>query len=142
MLHESITAARPDAHAAMLDSLEVIALADVDIVPLYFTRFFATYPDEEGNFYNKTSSQGLMVNEMLSMLLAQAEGAEWVPMMTRTQVITHRDHSDIALERYRGALDLLVAVLAAAAGDGWTPAHHAAWQGEVDRLFTLIARAH
>lgn len=137
MQNESLSA-----HDLMLASLDAVAQADVDIVPVYFERFFGSFPAEEKNFYNKDSSRGLMVNDMLSMLLGQAEGADWMPMMMRTQVITHRDHGDIALERYRDALDLLVTVLADVAGDRWCAAYEQAWRGETAKMFALIERAY
>ena len=119
-----------------------IAEAGVDIVPVYFDRFFVRFPGQAANFHNRVTSQGAMVNEMLTMLLAQAGGESWVPMMMRAQVTTHHDHGAITLDEYRGALDLLVEVLAEAAGDGWTDAADAAWTGEADRLYALIERAY
>ena len=131
--------AAPTAHALMMQSLEAVAGTGTDLVPRYFERFFALYPAQEGNFHNRVTSRGGMVNEMLTMLLAQAEGAAWVPTIMRAQVATHYDHGDIALEQYRGALDLLVEVLAEAAGQGWDAAQERAWRGEAERLFALIA---
>lgn len=119
-----------------------IAEAGVDIVPVYFERFFTRFPGQSANFHNRVTSQGAMVNEMLTMLLAQAGGESWVPMMMRAQVTTHHDHGAISLDEYRGALDLLVEVLADAAGAGWTDAADAAWHGEADRLYALIERAY
>lgn len=130
------------AHDAMQDSLMAIAEAGADIVPLYFDRFFARFPGQASNFHNRATSQGAMVNEMLTMLLAQASGESWVPMMMRAQVATHHDHGAISLDEYRGALDLLVEVLADAAGDRWSAAAEAAWCGEADRLYALIERAY
>lgn len=129
-------------HDAMMQSLDAVAEAGVDIVPAYFARFFAQCPADEAMFLNRAASQGAMVNEMLTMLLAQAAGEEWVPMMMRAQVTTHWDHGEIPLERYRAALDLLVDVLADTAGAGWQAEWDAAWRGQVERMFALIARVY
>ena len=129
-------------HQAMALSLDAVAEAGVDIVPVYFERFFAQQPADSAMFHNRAASQGAMVGEMLTMLLAQAAGEEWVPMMMRAQVATHWDHGPIALERYRNALDLLVDVLAETAGALWLPEYEAAWRGQVKRMFALIARVY
>lgn len=126
----------------MCASLDLVAEAGVDIVPAYFERFFALYPADAENFHNRASAQGAMVNEMLTMLLAQAAGEDWVPMIMRAQVTTHYTHGDIALEQYRGALTLLVDVLRDTAGSGWTAAYEQAWSEEAEALFALIARYH
>lgn len=126
----------------MLASLELVAEAGVDIVPVYFERFFAQCPADSAMFHNRAASQGAMVNEMLTMLLAQAASEEWVPMMMRAQVTTHWDHGTIPLERYRDALDLLVDVLADTAGPRWLPEHDAAWRGQMERMLALIARVY
>ena len=135
-----MTLATMTAHAAMLQSLELVAEADVDIVPLFFARFFGAYPAERANFHNPGSSHGLMVNEMMDTLLALAAGEEWVPLMLRNQVRTHHDHGDIALERYAQALDLFVTLLAEAAGPRWRPAHERAWREQAAALFAMIER--
>lgn len=122
----------------MTQTLEAVAAADVDIVPLYFERFFARWPEQEGLFHNRASSQGTMINEMIGMLLAGAEGADWVPMFMRAQVTTHHDHGGIMLEHYRASLDLLIEVLAEAAGPGWNAAQDRAWREATASLFALI----
>ena len=129
-------------HEVMTASLDAVAEAGGDIVPVYFERFFAQRPADSAMFHNRAASQGAMVNEMLSMLLAQAGNEEWVPMMMRAQVTTHWDHGEIALQRYRDALDLLVDVLADTAGARWLPEYEAAWRGQVERMFALIARVY
>lgn len=115
-----------------------LALVERDIVPEFFARFFAGFPTEERNFHNRATSQGTMVNEMLSFLLALADGEDWLPTMLQTQVLTHHDKGEIALERYRDSLHLLVDVLADAAGPGWTVEHEGAWRGQADRLYAMI----
>ena len=128
------------AHDLMLQTLEAVAAADVDIVPRFFARFFADHPAEQANFHNPGSSHGAMVNEILDTLLALASGEDWVELMLRNQVRTHHDHGDIALERYAQALDLFIAVLAEAAGPAWTAGQHRAWRDQADRMEAIIAR--
>lgn len=127
-------------HDRMAHSLEIVGAAGIDIVPLFFARFYAAYPEERERFCNRASSEGLMVNEMLAMLLAHAAQEPWLATMMRAQVNTHHDHGDIRLEQYRIALDLLVGVLREVAGDGWNSDHDAAWAAQVAGLFAMIAR--
>lgn len=128
------------AHELMLQSLEAVAASEVDIVPVFFERFFAAHPGERANFHNPRSSEGLMVNEIMSMLLALAADEDWLPMMLRNQVRTHHDHGDLVLERYRDVLELFVTVLGETAGPRWLPAYEAAWREQAARMFSLIER--
>jgi len=121
-------------------SLEAVAETGMDIVPLYFQRYFATFPGDESMFYNRQSSLGIMVNEMLTALLSQAEGSDWVPTYLRAQVATHHDKGIIPVERYRAALGILIDVLGATAGDRWTADFEDAWRSEADKMYELIAR--
>lgn len=121
-------------------SLEVVAETEVDIVPLYFQRYFACFPGDESMFYNRQSSLGIMVNEMLTALLSQAEGSDWVPTYLRAQVATHHDKGIIPVERYRAALGMLIDVLGETAGDRWSVAYESAWRGEAAKMYELIAR--
>ncbi|MDE2595837.1 MAG: globin [Sphingomonadales bacterium] len=129
-----------DARAAMEQSLDAVAEAGIDIVPVVFARLFAAHPQDRAMFHNPGASEGAMVTEIMTMLLAQAAGEPWVPMMMRHQVATHHDHGLIPVERYRQTLDLFIDVLAETAGPRWLPAHEQAWRGEVDRLSALIEK--
>ena len=131
-------AALASRHELLLASLE--AAAARDIVPLFFARFFARWPHAEAMFANPRSSHGTMVNEMLSLLLAQAEGEAWVPMMTRQRVINHYDHGDIPLEQYASSLQILIDTLAEAAGDSWRGEWDAAWRAQAAQLCALIGK--
>lgn len=123
---------------AMMQSLEAIADAEIDIVPRFFAELYTRYPAEAANFLNPDHSHGTMANEMMSMLLALAEGEGWVPTMMRIQQFTHDSHG-IALERYEQTLTTLVDVLRDAAGPLWLPEHDSAWRDQVRRLFGIIA---
>ncbi len=127
------------AHEQMLASLDLVGESGVDIVPLFFARFYAQWPDERARFCNRASSEGLMVNEMLAMLLAFAAQEPWLPTMMRAQVNTHHDHGDIALEQYRTTLAMLLDVLREAAGERWTPHDNTLWEQAADGLFATIA---
>lgn len=107
----------------MMESLEGIALADIDVVPLFFEKLYERYPAEKPNFLNPEHSHGAMANEMMTMLLALAQGEDWVPTMMRIQQFTHRSFGDIAIERYGQALETLVDTLGDAAGAHWQPAY-------------------
>lgn len=128
------------AHGLILQSLEAVAASEVDIVPVFFERFFAAHPLECGNFHNPRSSEGLMVNEIMAMLLALAADEDWLAMMLRNQVRTHHDHGDLTLERYRDVLDLFVTVLGDTGRPRWKPAYEAAWREQAARIFALIER--
>lgn len=130
------------AYALMMGTLEVIGGAGVDIVPLYFERFFAAFPQEESKFENGFSSQGSMVNEMVGMLLALAADEPWVEESMASEVQNHRSYEGVTLQLYREGLDCLVEVLRSAAGPNWTREQDSAWREQSDRLFAIIERSH
>lgn len=124
-------------HEAMMESLEAIAEADIDIVPRFFAELYARYPAEAANFLNPDHSHGTMANEMMTMLLALAEGEDWVATMMRIQQFTHDSHG-VALERYEQTLATLIDVLRDAAGERWQVEHEDAWRAQSRRLFAII----
>jgi len=140
MAGSPISEHRAAANDIMLETLEIVAEAGKDIVPLFFERFYLAYPEERVRFCNRAASEGLMVNEMLSMLLAQAAGEPWLQTMMRARVNTHHDHGDIQLEQYRVALDMLVDVLKTAAAERWQPEYHDVWREAATKLFAIIAK--
>lgn len=124
-------------HDAMMQSLEAIADAEIDIVPRFFAELYVRFPSEAANFLNPGHSHGTMVSEMITMLLALAEGDVWVPTMMRIQQSTHESHG-IELERYEQTLATLIDVLRHAAGDSWQTEHEDAWRTQARRLFEII----
>jgi hemoglobin-like flavoprotein len=140
MIETPSMAREMSAHGLMEDTLLAIGESGIDIVLRFFQRFYAAFPEERARFCNRNSSEGLMVNEMLAMLLAQAAHEPWLATMMRAQVNTHHDHGDIALGQYRQAFAMLLAVLAEAAGPAWTPSAAQAWDDSAADLYALIER--
>jgi hemoglobin-like flavoprotein len=125
----------------MTTSIEFIAAAQIDIVPIFFERFYKACPDQRDRFCNRSSSEGLMVNEMLGMFLACASNEPWLKTMMRAQLNTHHDHGVIELEQYRIALDILISVLRDANGSAWNFKMERAWKEQAHGLFLLIDEA-
>lgn len=125
-------------HQAMEASLEAIS---IDVTPLVFERFFATYPRQKGNFYVPEVSCGRMVNESVSILLGLAADERWAPPAIENFMGLHRANYDpISLDEYGRFLDLLVDVLAETAGPAWNEAADAAWRAQAERFKRLIAK--
>lgn len=127
-------------HELMMESLEIVAARDCDIVAPFFQRFLAAHPEEDAKFFNPATSHGTMTNEIMTTLLALAQDEPWVETVMRLQVLTHHGYGMIALERYRDGLDHFIATLAEAAQDEWRSAHARAWQTQANRLFAMIER--
>lgn len=124
-------------HQAMEASLETIS---IDVTPIVFERFFATYPQQKGNFYVPEVSCGRMVNESVSILLGLAADERWAPPAIENFMGLHRANYDpISLSEYGRFLDLLVDVLAEVAGSDWTEAAEAAWREQAERFKAHIA---
>ncbi len=128
------------AYEALMASMDAIVADGVDIVPMFFAHFFRANPAEQAKFHNKLSSHGNMVNEIMGLLLAVAAEEPWVEMFTRAQLRTHEGYGDIALERYREALDMFVDVLGESAGARWTAEWDRCWRDQAARLMVMIER--
>lgn len=123
----------------MMQSLEVVADTGQDIVPIFFDRFFAAYPEQRRSFYHPNVTCGAMVNEILESLMGMATGETWVPGSIQSLVVAHRSFGDIPLDQYSGLLDIMIKTLAEIAGPRWTPEFEAAWQEQADELKQIIA---
>ena len=110
--------------AVMEKTLLAIADANVDIVPMLFTRFLAAYPEQRTAFTNLEAAQGRMTNETVEALLGLATREYWVPV-----------------EQYAAFVNMLVDTLAEAAGRAWTEAQDHAWKSQAKRLNGMIAEA-
>jgi hemoglobin-like flavoprotein len=126
--------------AALNASLEAIADQGIDIVPRFFACFYAEFPAQRERFCNRKSSEGLMVNEMIAMILAAANREPWLDMMMRAQVNTHHSHGDISQEQYQRSLSILVDVLRNAAGNTWNDRAEQAWRSQAAVLVSAVAR--
>jgi len=131
-----------DMAAAMEQTLFAIADAGIDIVPLLFSRFLETYPEQRSAFTNLEAAQGRMTNETIEALIGLATNAYWVPVTITNFVDLHRNYGDIPLELYVAFVDMLVVSLAEAAGSAWSLEQELAWQSQAKRLNTMIAQAY
>lgn len=128
------------AAAIMEQSLECVADSGVDIVPLFYEHFFALHPEQRTQFQNDSHSYGTMANEIMAMLLALAEGEQWVGTMMHSHLMTHQSHGDFSPNHYTDVLSVFIDTLAAVAGDQWRPGHEAAWRAQADALGDIIAK--
>lgn len=130
-----------DTATVMENSLLAIADANVDIVPVPFARFFASYPEQRAAFTNLEAAQGRMTNETLDALLGLARHEYWVPVTIANFVDLHRNYGVIPLEQYSTFVNLLVDVLAESADAAWTEEQARAWKAQAIRLNDMIAEA-
>lgn len=141
-IHEKGTGMTNDGVAAVMEkTLLAIADANVDIVPMLFTRFLAAYPEQRTAFTNLEAAQGRMTNETVEALLGLATREYWVPVTITNFVDLHRNYGEIPLEQYAAFVNMLVDTLAEAAGRAWTEAQDHAWKSQAKRLNGMIAEA-
>lgn len=131
----AVTTALPAHGAALIEaSLEAVAASGIDIVPEFFARFFAHWPEQCDNFQRPLTSQGEMVTEMLDFLIAQASGEGWTVESFESCMDRHHSYADIDPADFAQSLAILVETLAAVAGPGWKPEFTLAWSANVESL--------
>lgn len=110
-----------DDAALLQEALEAVADSGIDIVPLFFERFFEIHPEQRDSFNRPVATQGAMVNEMLEYICAIAVREEWVEASIAATLAKHHSYGDINGALFGSALNILTDALAAAAGAAWTP---------------------
>lgn len=121
--------------AALIEaSLEAVALSDKDIVPLFFERFYAAYPEQRDCFSRPNATQGTMVNEMLSFLAALAANEPWVEKSIADCIAKHQSYGDVTAEKFEGAISILIEVMTHEAGPNWCPAYSDLWNAAAHRF--------
>lgn len=123
-------------------SLATVAKSDVDIVPEFFSRFFAAHPEQREGFYRPGATQGAMVNEMISFLAAVAAREEWVLGAIEDSMAKHQSYGVVAPELFKSALDILVETMAAVAGTEWRAEYADLWSLLTSQLMQQIRQAY
>ena len=126
---------------SMIACLSAIGDADIDIVPIVFERFFATYPQHRAEFINIEAASGRMTNETIEALVGLATDEYWVPTTIINFVDLHRNYGSYNASLYAAWIDIVIDVVRESTGDNWHPSHEAAWQRQAKRLVTMIDKA-
>jgi len=114
--------------AQMEKTLLAIAKTGIDITPMLFERFLATFPEQRATFTNLEAAMGRMTNETVEALLGLAALEHWVPVTIANFVDLHRNYGEIPLGQYAAFVDMVVDALTEAAGPGWSPGQETAWR--------------
>jgi len=121
-------------------SLEQMADAGIDIVPLVYRHFFSLCPDAKPLFATREAQavQGKMVNELIQTVLDRLENKPYSPTVVQTMVSDH-DGWGVNMRMY----DAFLAAFVAAVRDALQLADHAvatqAWQRQLSSLKQDIA---
>lgn len=130
------------AHDVFNASLEAAAASGVDIIPEFFSRFFAAHPEQRDSFCRPNSTQGAMVNEMILMLGGIAAGDAWTNEALETSVGMHQSYGEIGPDLYDSALTILRQTVATSAGTAWREDYDAVWHQLGSQLTQKIKTIH
>lgn len=124
------------------DSLQVASERVDDIVPLVFARLFATRLELPAIFATEPgaaprSGMGNMVNEVLRLILA--EGTAATEAEAQSAVVFHVGWG-LELRMYADVLDAVMATVATACGEAWTPVMAEAWRSRLDVVRAALSR--
>ncbi len=121
-------------------SLEQLAEAGVDIVPLVYAQFFEQCPAAKPLFATREAQtvQGKMVNELIQTVLDQLEVKPYSATMVRTMVDDH-DSWGVDIAMYDAFLAAFLHVLCHTQGVTIAPETQALWQQQLSLLREGIA---
>lgn len=125
----------------MMQSLELAAERCEDLTPLVYDEFFALAPDARAFFSMDELSRGRMLQEVISLLLDQADERGYVTTVADTLGSDHRSYGDITGTHYRLFFDALRATLCKLLAESWSGDFDAAWRRQGDRLGRAFEQA-
>ncbi|MEZ5539619.1 MAG: globin [Pseudomonadales bacterium] len=90
-------------------SLEQLALAEIDLVPWVYERFFTLCPQAQPLFATREAQavQGKMVNELIQTVVDRLEGKSYSAIMVQTMVSDH-DGWGVNIAMYDAFLEAFV----------------------------------
>lgn len=125
--------------ALLENSVEAVAGSGIDIVPEFFDRFYAAWPEQRDNFNRPGTTYGAMVNEMLSVLALLAGTDNGSEMVMADCIARHHSYGQIAGADFASAVRLLMDTMRHAAGSAWQADHTNVWEKLLARLDAAVA---
>ncbi|MEZ6188851.1 MAG: globin domain-containing protein [Planctomycetota bacterium] len=115
-------------NAALLrSSFELAVEREGTITRRFYELLFERYPQVRPLFAkNAAEQQQRMLQEALLAVLDHLDDGAWLSETLGTMGRVHVDYQ-VTAEMYPWVGECLIAALAEAVGEAWTPAHEAAW---------------
>jgi hemoglobin-like flavoprotein len=108
------------------ESFQLVAERSPQVTGRFYAIFFERYPEVRPMFRRDSRAQEQMLTDALVAVLDHLEDAPWLRQTLFTLGGKHVGYG-VRDEMYAWVGECLLAALAEAAGDDWTPAVAAAW---------------
>jgi hemoglobin-like flavoprotein len=120
------------------NSFDLVIARQPQITPRFYEILFSRYPQVRPLFgRNAQAAQQEMLQEALVAVMDHLEDAGWLSQTLGAMGAKHIDYG-VADEMYSWVGDSLLATLAEAAGDDWTPQLAAAWAEAYGAISSLM----
>lgn len=120
------------------NSFDLVIARQPQITPRFYEILFSRYPQVRPLFgRNAQGAQQQMLQEALVAVMDHLEDASWLSQTLGAMGAKHVDYG-VEDEMYGWVGDSLVATLAEAAGNDWTPELGAAWAEAYEAISSLM----
>lgn len=129
-----------DPLATIEASLQLAADTVGDPAPQIYARLFAQHPAMEAEFWRDKNGaiKGEMLSRAFEALLDLAGPRHYAAHMIAGELVTH-DNYGIPRDVFADFFPIIAAEIAAACGDGFTPAMAAAWDALLADVAAVVA---
>ena len=122
------------------DTLEIALAADDAFAARFYDRLFAAHPELRPMFHRHSAgAQHKMFAQKLTAIVDHIDEPQWLERELPALARTH-DSYGVTAEMYAWVGDALIATVADACGDRWTPAAHDAWQAAYAAVASAMLR--
>ena len=123
--------------ALLRESFQLVAERSPQITSRFYAIFFERYPQVRPMFGKDTSRQEKMLTDALVAVLDHLEDAPWLQQTLFALGAKHVGYG-VRDEMYGWVGESLLAALAEAAGDAWTPAVEQAWTEAIGAIASMM----
>lgn len=122
---------------ALRESFDLILERAPDLTSRFYDKLFTRYPQVRPLFGTSQRAQEEMFTRTLVAVIERVEDGVWLGDTLRALGAKHIDY-EVTDEMYPWVRDALLATLAEAAGEAWTPRVEAAWEEAYDTMAELM----
>jgi len=123
---------------ALRASFGVVIDRQPDLTKVFYEELFARHPEARALFSRRPMAvQERMLAETLVAAMDHLEDPAWLSEQLAALGARHAEYG-VTTEMYGWVAEVLLATLARAAGDAWSPAYEAAWRDALTAIAELM----
>lgn len=123
--------------ALLRSSFDLVIERQPQLTSRFYEIFFERYPQVRPMFSRSGPAQAEMLQRALVAVIEHVEDASWLQETLGAMGKKHVDYG-VTFEMYDWVVSCLLAAMAEAAGDDWSPSVQGAWNGALAAVSGLM----